>query len=145
MVKRPPVFKAVKKKDKARTERTSKALDKALLREHRGRGGEEIECSTRTTARAFSIASESDPTKKYSVRYNKVSSGLFEWACNCPACIYKKIGVQDCKHLRKVMDRVCRWKSTAGPERQTKTQAESAECPRCGKPTQVMQKENEDV
>lgn len=121
---RPTTFKGIKKKVKAKL----------------SIGDEEVECQKRTKPLYFNVPSESRPDQEYEVRYTKVGAE-YQWGCNCKAFAFKKIGVVDCKHIRFVKDKVCRWKSSAGPERQFKRGI----CPRCGGLTQVVEKEDEDV
>lgn len=85
-----------------------------------------ITCKSRVTPVAFSVHSHSDRLKVYRVSYQQVSD-RWEWKCNCPAFIFKKIGATTCKHIEETKHKVCAWKSTKGPEEQVAPGI----CPRC--------------
>jgi hypothetical protein len=87
-----------------------------------------IECASRLQERMITVPSQSNPALKYNVRYEN-QEGKLAWSCTCPAFMYRKPGQTECKHVSSVKAGAgfCKWKSSVGPEEQTKPGI----CPRC--------------
>jgi hypothetical protein len=79
----------------------------------------------------MSIPSKTEAGKSYRVLVPWPDDGVEDLTCECQGFIFRG----RCHHQDEAFEQLCRWSSETGPEEQTKEQAKSRTCPRCGGPT----------